>query len=161
MDSWDRLNIARVNETGRINYSIYPRGEGRRENVHNEMIFGKFNAWGILNGPFADYWANLVPSFIYSLGFSSSSSSGRTDNNDILPPIKWDSVISVLGAFKWDHFLPVRHILFQTQSSSSSWTFMLELPFHINLERSKTLSSFWPKMSLYTVISYPNVVNLR
>ena len=122
------------------------------------MIFGKFNAWGILNRPFADYWVNLV---IYSHGFSSSSSSGRTDNNDILPPIKWDSVISVLGAFKWDYFLPVRHILFQTQSSScSSWTFMLELPFHINLKRGMTLSSFWSKMSLYTIISYPNVVNL-
>ena len=80
--------------------------------------------------------------------------------SDIFTLMGWDSVISVFGAFKWDHFLPVRHILFQTQSSSSSWTFMLELPFHINLERGMTLSSFWPKMSLYTFIRYPNVVNL-
>ena len=37
----------------------------------------------------------------------------------------WDSVTSMLGAFKLIHLLHVRHILFQTQSSSR--TFMLEL----------------------------------
>ena len=87
-----------------------------------------------------------------ALVFPTSSSSGRTENNKQFHPNgmrfsdirAWGIQIGPI-ATSWTHFVP--------QTQSFSWTFKLELPFHINIENGKIMPSCRPKMSLNTVIS--------